>query len=69
MEEFGTAEVSKLKTNDGQKARRIFRRFLEQASEVICAAGVADPCATTAIISTGLNMPLLAMAPSPDLKA
>lgn len=40
VDRFARLEISKLKESDLQKAERIFRRFLEQGSEVICAAGI-----------------------------
>mmetsp|Transcript_22999 Transcript_22999/g.44178 ORF Transcript_22999/g.44178 Transcript_22999/m.44178 type:complete len:1120 (-) Transcript_22999:92-3451(-) len=66
---FANVEISKLKENDPKKAERLFRRFLEQGSEIICAAGAVDAVATVSCIAMQVNFPLLAKAPSDDLKA
>jgi len=65
---FANLEVSKLKENDPKKAERIFRRFLEQGSEVLCAAGAVDPVATVSCVAMQLNYPLMSLAPSDDLQ-
>lgn len=69
VDRFASSEVSKLQENDPQKAERIFRRFLEQGSEVLCAAGAADPASTISCVAMQLNYPLLAVSPSDSLKA
>lgn len=68
VDRFVNHEISKLKENDPTKAERIFRRFLEQSSEVLCAAGVADPVATASVVAMQVNHRLLALAPSPELR-
>ena len=53
---------------EGSKALRIFRRFLEQGSEVLCAAGALDPGATVSVVAMQVNCPLLQMACSEELQ-
>lgn len=68
VDRFANVEVTKLKDNDPKKAERIFRRFLEQGSEVICAAGAVDPVATVSTVAMQINYPLLQRAPSSILQ-
>jgi len=68
VDRFANLEVSKLKENDPKKAERIFRRFLEQGAEVICAAGAVDPLATVSSVAMQVNYPLLSAASSEDLE-
>ena len=67
VELFSRREVSKLQENDPTKAQRILRRFLEQGSEVLCAAGAVDPAAAVSIVAMQVNCPLLQVAPSEEL--
>jgi len=68
VDRFANVEITKLKENDPKKAERIFRRFLEHGSEVICAAGVVDPVATVSTVAMQINYPLLQKAPCPELQ-
>lgn len=68
VELFNKKEVSKLQENDPKKAHRIFRRFLEQGSEVLCAAGAVDSATTMSVVAMQVNYPLLQVAPSDDLQ-
>ena len=68
VELFNKKEVSKLQENDPKKAHRIFRRFLEQGSEVLCAAGAVDSATTMSVVAMQVNYPLLQVAPSEDLQ-
>ncbi|CAK0840905.1 unnamed protein product [Prorocentrum cordatum] len=65
---FANVEISKLRENDPKKAERIFRRFLEQGAEVLCAAGAADPQGAVSCVAMQLNCPLLSVAPSDELR-
>ncbi|CAJ1381888.1 unnamed protein product [Effrenium voratum] len=68
LDRFAVTEVSKLKDNDPKKAERIFRRFLEQGSELLCAAGAVDPASAVSLVAMQVNFPLLQAAPSEELK-
>jgi len=68
VDRFVAAEISKLKENDVKRADRILRRFLEQGSEIICAAGVVDHMTTASEVAMKVNSQLLSKASSPDLQ-
>eukprot|EP00434_Breviolum_minutum_P020860 symbB.v1.2.018401.t1/scaffold1435.1/size118962/6 len=69
VDRFAVTDVQRLKENDPKKALRILRRFLEQGSEVLCAAGALDPAATVSVVAMQVNCPLLQAAPdSEELK-
>ncbi|CAK9041614.1 unnamed protein product [Durusdinium trenchii] len=59
VDRFAVTEVQKLRTDDPKKAQRIFRRFLEQGAEVLCAAGALDPAAAVSVVAMQVNCPLL----------
>jgi len=65
---FASMELATLQPNDTKKAERLFRRFLEQGSEILCAAGAVDPVATVSEVAVKINCQLLATAPSPQLE-
>ena len=41
------------------QALRILRRFLEQGSEVLCAAGALDPTATVSVVAMQVGLGIL----------
>jgi len=68
VEKFGNLEISKLTTKDPEEAERIFCKFLEQGTEVICAAGVQDTSSTIANVVQHVAQPLMSAAPSESLR-
>ena len=42
--------------SDFAQALRILRRFLEQGSEVLCAAGALDPAATVSVVAMQVGL-------------
>lgn len=63
VDRFAVTELQRLKENDPKKALRLLRRFLEQGSEVLCAAGALDPTATVSVVAMQVNCPLLQAVP------
>merc|ERR1712039_1112245 len=52
----------------GEMAETIFHYFLEQGSEILCAAGAVDPITTVSEVAMKVNYQLLSLAPSKKLE-
>jgi len=69
VDRFCETEIAHAEDKRMQKtADRIFRSFVEQGAEILCAAGAVDPIATISCIAMQVKHPLLTMAPSPDFE-
>eukprot|EP00927_Polykrikos_kofoidii_P057425 TRINITY_DN51568_c0_g1_i1.p1 TRINITY_DN51568_c0_g1~~TRINITY_DN51568_c0_g1_i1.p1 ORF type:complete len:952 (-),score=178.12 TRINITY_DN51568_c0_g1_i1:196-2682(-) len=69
LDRFVRNELVKLSdSRDSQTADNIFRRFLEQGCEIICAAAAIDPKTTVSSVAMQVNYPILAAGPSADLR-
>jgi len=68
IDRFAKLELSKLKVGDTRSAEKLFRRFMEHACELLCAAGEVDPAGTVAEVAMRVNLPLLSAASSPVLE-
>lgn len=49
-------QPTRMDQSDFVQALRILRRFLEQGSEVLCAAGALDPAATVSVVAMQVGL-------------
>merc|ERR1712078_537198 len=53
---------------DVRSAERLFRKFVDQGSEILCAAAVVDPAATTSVVAMQVNHRLISRSGSKDIR-